>query len=239
MTRRHDLGLVPVHDADDELCVARVPVFATLPRASQFEVAAYAASRRLRAGDALYREGDAIAQLFVVHTGTAKLTHARADGERLIRTVGPGEVVGEHSFLTGARPDHTVTTLEPASLCVFKHADLARLVAAHPTIAVRMLQALSRRLTDTETRLAAATSTDVSARLAGYLLGLPGTHVDGSVEVTLPLAKKDIASLLDTTPESLSRALRRLGDSGMIDQRRGRRIGLSDVDGLSRLADEG
>jgi len=223
-----------------DTCVALVPVFQGLSRADQLEVATVATPAHLSSGELVYAAGSDVSQLLVVHTGRLKITRSSADGqERVVRVLEPGDFVGEAAFLTGARPDHTVTTLEPASLCVFKHADLARLVAAHPTIAVRMLQALSRRLTDTETRLAAATSTDVSARLAGYLLGLPGTHVDGSVEVTLPLAKKDIASLLDTTPESLSRALRRLGDSGMIDQRRGRRIGLSDVDGLSRLADEG
>ncbi|NLT25856.1 MAG: Crp/Fnr family transcriptional regulator [Microbacteriaceae bacterium] len=217
MTRRHDLGLVPVHDADDELCVARVPVFATLPRASQFEVAAYAASRRLRAGDALYREGDAIAQLFVVHTGTAKLTHARADGERLIRTVGPGEVVGEHSFLTGARPDHTVTALADAQVCVFDHRDLGRIIAAHPRVAVEMLRAVSGRLQRAERRIAVLAGSDAATRLADYLLGSPFERDEGVAVVTLPLTKREIASYLGMTPESLSRALRRLERAGAIE----------------------
>lgn len=227
------------HLEDPDTCVALVPVFQGLSRADQLEVATAATPTALRSGELVYAAGSDVSQLLVVHTGRLKITRSSADGqERLVRVLEPGDFVGETSFLTGVRPDHTVTTLEPASLCVFKHADLAALVAAHPTIAVRMLQTLSRRLTDTETRLAAATSSEVSARLAGYLLGLPGHHGDDGVEVILPLAKKDIASLLDTTPESLSRALRRLSDSEMIDQRRGRRIGLTDVDGLSLLAEQ-
>lgn len=230
---RHHQGQGP------DTCIALVPVFQALSRADQLEVATVATPTQLTGGQIVYAAGSDVSQLLVVHTGRLKITRSSADGQdRVVRVLEPGDFVGEASFLTGVRPDHTVTTLEPASLCVFKHADLAKLVAAHPTIAVRMLQTLSRRLTDTETRLAAATSTDVSARLAGYLLSLPGHHGDDGLEITLPLAKKDIASLLDTTPESLSRALRRLSDSGMIDQRRGRRIGLSDVDGLALLADD-
>ena len=94
--------------------------------------------------------------------------------------------------------------LEPGSMCVFQHDDLGRLIQQHPSVGLRMLQTVSRRLDQTEQRLAAAVSVDVPARLADYLLSLPARHTDGAVEVTLPLAKKDIASLLDTTPESLS-----------------------------------
>ena len=54
--------------------------------------------------------------------------------------------------------------------------------------------------------------------------------------VALPLPKKDIASLLDTTPESLSRQLRRLQESGLIAQRGGRRVALRDLDALVDLS---
>jgi len=225
---------------DSDLCVALVPVFQGLRRADQLQVASVATPAHLARDEIAYAAGSDVSNLLVVHTGRLKLTRSTAEGrERLVRVLGPGEFVGESAFLTGARPDHTITALEPTNVCVFRHADLARLVAAHPSIAVRMLRTLSARLNETEARLAAVTSTEVSARLADYLLTLPGRHVDGAVEVTLPMTKKDIASLLDTTPESLSRALRRLSDSGMISRRGARHIVLSDLDGLTLLAGDG
>lgn len=224
----------------EDLCVARVPVFQGLSREQQLGVAEVARPTRLARDEVAYAAGADVSQLLVVHTGRLKITRPNVDGsEQLVRVLEPGDFVGEAAFLSGGRPDHTVTALEPASLCVFRHRDLGRLVTAHPSIALRMLQELSARLEETETRLNAATSADVSARLASYLLGLSGRHVDGGVEVELPLAKKDVAALLDTTPESLSRQLRRLSDSGVIVLRRGRRIGLADLDALSRLAGDG
>ena len=50
-------------------------------------------------------------------------------------------------------------------------------------------------------RLLAATTTDVVTRLANYLLELPVRVENREMSVHLPLTKKDIASLLDTTPE--------------------------------------
>lgn len=226
------------HRESGDLCVARVPLFQGLTYDEQLDVASVARPTQVDKDEQIYAAGSTKAQLMVVHTGRVKISRLSADGhEQIVRVLGPGDFVGESAFITGARPDHFAVALEPGSMCVFQHADLGRLIQQHPSVGLRMLQAVSKRLDQTEQRLSAAVSVDVSARLADYLLGLPARHTDGAVEVTLPLAKKDVASLLDTTPESLSRHLRRLSDSGLIEQGRDRRIVLTDVDALSDLAD--
>lgn len=221
----------------DELCVARVPLFAPLSHEDQLDVASVARPVTVQRGEQIYAPGSREAQLMVVHTGRVKISRVSVEGnEQIVRVLGPGDFVGESAFVTGARPDHFASALEDGSMCVFRHEDLGRLVQEHPGVGMRMLQAVSRRLEETEQRLAAAVSGDVSTRLADYLLGLPAEHRDGATVVTLPLAKKDVASLLDTTPESLSRQLRRLTDAGVIEQRSRRQIVLTDVDALLGLA---
>lgn len=223
--------------ASEELCVARVPLFAPLSHEDQLDVASVARPVTVEKGDQIYAPGSRDAQLMVVHTGQVKISRVSVDGhEQIVRVLGPGDFVGESAFVTGARPDHFASALEDGSMCVFRHADLGRLVQEHPGVGMRMLQAVSRRLEETEQRLAAAVSGDVAARVADYLMGLPGEHVNGTVTVTLPLAKKDIASLLDTTPESLSRQLRRLTEAGVIEQPGGRTVVLADVDALLELS---
>ena len=153
----------------------------------------------------------------VVHAGRLKVTRLSPDGaEQIVRVLGPGEFTGEAAVFTGDRPGHRVVALEDATLCTFRHDDLQRLIREHPEIGLRMLATVSERLSDTEDRLNALTSRDVETRLAGYLLALPVTWRDGVATVTLPLAKKDVASLLDTSPESLSRALAGLAGRGLI-----------------------
>lgn len=223
----------------DELCVAIVPLFKGLSYDEQLEVASVARPTAVDRDEQVYSAGSSTSQLMVIHTGRVKISRISSEGhEQIVRVLGPGDFVGESAFLTGARPDHFATALEKGSMCVFRHEDLGRLLGEHPSVGMRMLQTVSRRLHETETRLAAAISGDVSSRLADYLMSLPARHVDGAVVVELPLAKKDIASLLDTTPESLSRQLRRLSDSGVIDQGPGRRITLTDVDALIELSSD-
>lgn len=234
--------MLPITDVShsEELCVTRVQLFQGLTLEQQREVAGVARPTLLDRAERVYSAGDDMSQLMVVHTGRVKISRVSPEGhEQIIRVLGSGDFIGESAFISGDRPDHEATALESAQLCVFDHADLGRLVEQHPSIGLRMLESVSQRLNATEARLASVISEDVTARLARYLLALPVRRRTGSSpQVVLPLAKKDIASLLDTTPESLSRQLRRLSDSGVILQGARGAITITDVDALSALSSE-
>lgn len=220
-----------------DTCVSRVPVFAGLSAPDQRRVEALAHPTHLAAGEVAYAAGDPPTQLIVLHTGHLKISRISADGsEQLIRVLGPGEFAGETSVFTDRAPDNHATALDECRLCVFRHDDLRVLIGKHPEIALRMLATISARLSDTEHRLSSLTSHDVESRVADYLLGLPGSWRGGTATVTLPLAKKDVAALLDTTPESLSRSLRSLSGKGLIAVGPGRSVSITRPDRLAQAA---
>src|SRR5450830_1061403 len=222
-----------------DTCVSRVPVFASLSAQDQQRVAGLARPTHLKAGETVYFADDDLSQLMVLHTGRLKIFRLSADGsEQLIRVLGPGEFTGDTSVFTGQRPDDYATALDECQLCVFRHDDLEALMRTHPEIGLRMLATVSERLSDTEHRLNSLTSRDVESRLADYLLGLPSTWRDHIATVTLPLTKKDVASLLDTTPESFSRALKSLAEQGLIAVGTGRSVSITEPDRLQQLVDQ-
>ena len=221
-----------------DTCVARVPVFAGLSADEQARVATAARPTRLDPGQSAYPVGDDQPRLLVVHTGRLRISRVLADGaEQTVRVLGPGEFTGEAAVFTRRRPDHLVTALEASELCVFRHDDLEALLARHPGIGLRMLATVTERLSDTENRLSAVTSRGVDARLAEYLLDLPSRWHDGTATVTLPLAKKHVASLIDTSPESLSRALASLAAQGLVAVGTGRTVAILAPDRLQQLVD--
>lgn len=217
----HTLPLREIH-RDEASCVSRVPLFSGLTPEQQALVGALARPVMLSRGELAHGVGERSGRLSVVHTGRIKLSRTMPSGrQRLLRVVGPGETVGEHGFLTQDSTTEEAEAMTESRLCVFAQPDLAGLVADYPAIGWRMLRALSERLVEVEGRLALS-ALDVDVRLADYLLqqpllrDAPGSPAGAGLRVRLPLSKKDIASMLGTTPESLSRALARLVSNDLI-----------------------
>lgn len=229
--RPHDP--VPAHAP----CVAEVPIFSGLRPEEQLEVARRARPTTLRDGERFYAPGDPRARLGVVHRGRLKVTRLGADGrERLIRVLGPGDVVGEVEVLTGHPPNHLVTALGETRVCSFRPSDLDEILE-HPCVARAAIRVLAERLERADEMTAAASTSPVAVRLASYLLGQPTAGPPGREVLRLPLAKADIASLLGTTPESLSRRLRALRDAGVVEGGRGRTLVVLDRARLRAFAE--
>ncbi len=212
---------LPLHDITvrDDNCVRRVPIFAGLTPVQQDLVATMARPRILTDGELVHGVGEQTGSMFVVHSGAVKVSRLLPSGRKqLLRVVTPGETLGEYAFLTGSAPHEEAQAVDDARLCVFVHEDLTSLIQQYPDIAQRMLRTLGERLVQTEHQLT-LNSQSVEVRIADYLLQQPLLRGPDQVgmRVRLPLNKKDIASLLGTTPESLSRALGRLRTKGAIE----------------------
>lgn len=200
-----------------ETCVSRVPLFSELSPDEQWEVAAFARPIRKAAGEAVQIPGTSSPRLLVVHTGKVKVSRVLASGkEQVLRTLGPGDFHGETAFITGDDVEDMATAMSKVEICSFHHEDLAELIRDYPAIGQRMLSTVAHRLQEAERSLTSVTGVDVEARLANYLLDAPARRVNGDVVVKLPVAKKTLASLLGTSPETLSRRLGSLSEAGIL-----------------------
>jgi CRP-like cAMP-binding protein len=198
-------------------CVATVPLFQGLSLEEQRSIAELAVPIHLAAGETIHRPGQDLSQLLVVHHGQVRVSQLTAQGqERVTRILGPGEFMGEAAFVSGSRPTTLATTLSEVQLCSFQHTVMQELVQQHPGIVLRMLDTVVERLASVEQLITDLTSSQVSARLARYVIELPTTNKNGVTRVTLPHAKKDVASLLGMTPETFSRQLNRFTEDGLI-----------------------
>ena len=101
----------------------------------------------------------------------------------------------------------------------------------YPTIALQILAEFSNRLDESERQAARVATERVETRIALYLAECMDNS-GGSMEITLPMSRKDLASYLGTTPETVSRKLAELEAQGYIQQISGRKIRILDLDGL-------
>ena len=182
-------------------------------------------------GETIFFEGDPGNGFYMVATGRVKIFKTSLSGkEQILHIFGPGEPFGEVPVFHGQPFPANATALEKTQLIFFPRKDFVKLVHTMPSLVMNMLAVLSMRLRRFATQIENLSLKEVPARLAGYLLYL--SEEQGNVEkVELQISKGQLASLLGTIPETLSRIFAKMSDEGLI-RVEGKKISLLDREGL-------
>lgn len=216
--------------------LARISFFEGLSRPALELVAGIAVARRYQAGEAIFAEGDPGSGFHVVVDGRVKIFKLSPEGkEQILHIWGRGEPFGEVAALEGRPyPAHAVA-LEVTSTASISRAGLNELMQRSPDFAIELLATLARRLREFAQQVESLSLREVPGRLAAYLL-LLDERSGGTGRMELDLAKGQLANLLGTTPETLSRILSRLVREGFLAPAGRHGYELRDLDGLGDLA---
>jgi CRP/FNR family transcriptional regulator len=214
--------------------IAAAPLFNGLPADQMAAIGKIAVTRSYARGETLFSEGDDGAGFYVMVEGQVKVFKLSPDGkEQILHIFGAGEPIGEVPVFSGTPYPASAEALAASRTAYFPKADFVRLIAANPALALNMLAVLSRRLRQFTVQVEHLSLKEVPARLASYLLLLSGKTQ--CTRVSLPISKTQLASLLGTIPETLSRILTRMVAGGLIQVDR-REIKLIDPEGLEALS---
>ena len=182
-------------------------------------------------GETIFFEGDEADGFYIVSSGQIKVFKMNPMGkEHILHIFGPGEPVGEVPVFSKQPFPANAEAIIKSSTLFFPRKDFVALIEKKPLLALNMLAVLSRRLRQFAVQIENLSLKEVPARLAGYLLYIAKEQDNGNA-VKLPVSKGQLASLLGTIPETLSRIFSRMSDEGLI-QVEGRLITILDRDGL-------
>jgi CRP/FNR family transcriptional regulator, anaerobic regulatory protein len=217
-------------------CVSSVPLFSGLEEEDRHRIAERVITRPYRRGEVVYSIGDSPG-LQIVHSGRVKQSRVLENGnEQLLRVLSPGDFTGEHALLGDEPVTSMAVAATDAQVCSLARSDMDRFLADYPRVAMTMLRSVARRLEATEHQVAEITGRSVESRLGEYLVAAAAeAGVAPGAGYRLPMPKKDLASYLGTTPETLSRRLHALADQGLIALGRGNRVTVLDEPGLLLL----
>jgi len=218
----------------NELCIASVPIFNHLKQEEMEEIVKSARMEKFSRGEIIYEAGEASDYLYIVHRGRVKIYRLAESGkEQLIRIMEPGDFMGELSLFSKTTFDHYAETTENTEICFMRQRDLQAYLMKWPSISIKLLDEISRRLGNMEKLVSSLTSEDVEKRTASYLIEL--AESSKTLNFKLPLSKKDLASYLGTTPESISRKLAEFQEQGLLIQTGQKGIKIINLDALRQI----
>ncbi|MCJ7663441.1 MAG: Crp/Fnr family transcriptional regulator [Desulfobacterales bacterium] len=215
--------------------IAAIPLFEGLSQKQYAELARIAVDRSYQRGRVIFAEGDEGIGFYVLIAGKVKVFKLSPEGkEQILHVLEPGEPFGEASVFAGQPFPAHAEALEKSRIFFFPRAAFIELIKGDPSMALNMLAILSRRLRTFTALIEDLSLKEVPGRLAAYLFYMSEQR-DGSDDLKLDIAKNQLASLLGTIPETLSRILARMVRQGLI-RLDGARIKIVDRQGLEELA---
>ncbi|MCY2928319.1 MAG: Crp/Fnr family transcriptional regulator [Planctomycetota bacterium] len=213
----------------------QVPLFSSLDKEALSALVRACPSRGLAVGEQVFAPAQPAESFYAILAGKVKVYMISPKGdEQILHLYGPGQTFGEAAMWAGGRYPAYAEAVDPATLLVVSRAVLKGLIAKNADLALAMLAGLSSKLREFSSLIEQLSLKDVPARLAAALLTMPAKA--GSDVVELKGTKRQLASQIGTIPETLSRALKKLADSGLIEVE-GSTIRILDADGLGEVAE--
>lgn len=214
-------------------------LFAGLDDRALAEIETAASTRHVVKGEMLFAEGDVAASFFVVGSGKVKVFKLSPDGkEQILMIAKPGDTFAEAAIFNDSRYPAAAEAIEKGELAVINRERFLGLLGRNPELAFSLIARLCQLLRKLTVLVEGLSLTDVTTRLAHYLLKQVDRQTgagDGN-DVTLTLSEKKsvLASQLGTIPETFSRSLAKLSKEGIIEVD-GPRIHIRDLDRLRSL----
>ncbi len=211
--------------------IAQSVLFAGLLEEQLNKVADIALAKTFKRGESIFFEGDEANGFYMVLDGRVKIYKMSFEGkEQILHIFGPGEPFGEVPVFHGQPFPANALALVKSSLLFFPRKEFVALVTSNPSLAMNMLAMLSLRLRRFATQIENLSLKEVPGRLAAHLIYL-AEEQGSSSQVTLDIPKGQLASLLGTIPETLSRIFAKMTEEGLI-RVDGRTIYIDDIDRL-------
>lgn len=168
----------------------------------------------------IFQEGNPALSVFCVRAGIVKLSKTSATGEPLIiRLLGPGRLIGYRPLLSDEPLAASAEAVGEVQLCAVPALVFRRLLEESPTFALRMLALMASELRISEEQALILAHESVRARTVRQLLGFlsdTGVSLESGAPVVVPLLRRELAQMVGTGPETLSRTLHRLAKDGAL-----------------------
>lgn len=220
--------------AEVKLFLGTTPIFQNLSPEQLEALANIAIPQHYKKGETLFLEGDPGTGFFVVKTGRVKVFKLAPGGkEQILHLFGPEEHFAEVPAFDGGNFPASAAAIEKTEVVFIPRQAFLAVLQQHPALAIAILGTFARHLRRLAHLVDTLSFKEVPERLASYLLNL-SDRAAGSDWIELDLSKGQLAALLGTIPETLSRAFYKLSQEGLIESN-GSQIRICDRGQLANL----
>jgi CRP/FNR family transcriptional regulator len=213
----------------------KITIFSTLTNEQLLLIKNIAVLKSYEKNRTIFEDGERAKGFFIIFNGKVKVYKLSFEGkEQILHIFGKYNIFGEVPVFAGKSYPANATTLEKSELFFVPKDKFINVIDKAPEIALNMLSVLSLRLHAFTNVIENLSLKEVPGRLASFLLFQ--YEEKNSLKIKLSINKNQLASLLGTIPETLSRILNKFSHQNILTIN-GRYIEINDIDKLYDIAD--
>jgi CRP/FNR family transcriptional regulator len=212
-------------------------LFDGVTQANREQLLEMAICRRYEAGTVLFRQGQDCPGVFVVGVGMIRVFQVGPNGKQhVLHLVSPGSTFAEAAAIGGYVCPAWAEAVEDSVCMLLPREPFHVALRRNHVLCLELLGSFAVWVRHFVELVEDISLRDAVGRVARYLLQNAEPH---TTAVRMPPLKKDLASHLNLTAETLSRTLRRLTDAGLIAHPAGRTLQIQDRTRLEAAAEGG
>ncbi len=176
--------------------------------------------RKYKKDEIIFFEGEPGNMLFIIDKGRVKLVKMTKNGdEQILNIFKSGEIFAEVVIFDDDNYPATAIAVEDSSLYVVNKADFEKLLLSYPNMTLKILKVMSSRLRRAQKNIRDLGLKNSTNRMAGILTNLGdkyGVDKEGKIKISISLTQQELASMIGTSRETVSRILSKFEDEGLV-----------------------
>jgi CRP/FNR family transcriptional regulator len=205
------------------LCIHDIPIFKGIPRESFVAFCDASQKITLSKGEYLFHQGDDANALYVVKSGTLKLTRLMESGEEIIiKLVYARHAIGENNLFS-ENPVHDVSAiaLEETQLCSLNRSNYERVLLGNPALSREVIKSLGASLNNLRMQIAESATQSSTDRVLFVLRQLAeqnGIQTEAGTLINVVITQSELSSMVGLSRVMTSQILKKLETDGFISR---------------------
>jgi CRP-like cAMP-binding protein len=197
----------------------RCSLFGTLGPEEIESLASALTKRRFKRGEVVVASGGLSESLYILLAGTARVKLSNDSGrEVILSTLRTGDFFGEMGLIDDHSHSATVVAESQLDLLVLSREGFLSSIMSNPLVALSTMRVLVRRLRNANQKIASFALSGVYGRVANVLMATAVQSEDGSMLITEKITLVDIAKMVGSSREMVSRAMKDFESQGFVQK---------------------
>ena len=196
---------------DKQKFLRKIPIFAFISDKELDYIASISRIRDCSKDENIFSEKEIANTLFIIVQGMVKIVRSSGEGRvKTLAILGSGDFFGEMALVEQECRSASARAMKDSQLLVISRCDFEAILKKYPSISHELMKILSQRLREADREIENLSFQNVLARLAIALMDLAekhGTQTSRGIEIQLELTHQELAEMVGTAREVVSRIL--------------------------------